>query len=101
MPKEDLARLKQAFFSNNQQEIPPQKNKPQFTISLLITFSISIAVTAFLISYFNKEKVVHLSKSFSGRFVKKEISLSEEIESLFNDVFSNFCHDNEGLSNFT
>jgi len=83
MPKKDLTRLKQAFLLNNQQETPLQKNKPRFTLNLLLTVSVSVVLIAFTISFFTKDNVVDKLKNAAGRFTGKEMVLSEEIESLF------------------
>ena len=83
MPKQELTRLKQAFISNNPGKAPEKKNKPQFTISLLITFSVSIAVIAFAISYSKKEKTAILPESKLTSALGKTTLLSEEIESIF------------------
>lgn len=83
MPKQELTRLKQAFISNNPGKVPEKKNRPQLTISLLITFSISVAVIAFIISYAKKGRTTTIPTNQIAKESAKEITLSEGIESIF------------------
>ncbi|MBN2121305.1 MAG: hypothetical protein JW734_09675 [Candidatus Omnitrophica bacterium] len=98
MAKEELHRLKQAFFVNHKEKnLPSKKNKPWFTMGFLMTLSFSIVLIAFLLSYSNKDNKSSFSKTTkssssktakrlsnkNSRLEKKESLLLDPIESLF------------------